>query len=232
MGLNYGPSVVKSGLVLALDAADINSYPGTGTTWYDLSGNKNHVTLLNSPSYISSKFGGYFANDSDSYFSGVGTSTIPTGNSPYTMLVWARQNSTYGWGPNNGFISIGGFGTYYQSNSLRTVDNTVGHFWHYWWGYDIGLQNNNAGLALDKWFMVAATYNGTNRTIWVNGILRSTDIPSQTHNVTSTDILISRTYTTEYQQGDIAIARIYNRALTSDEMLQTYNIDRTRFNLN
>ena len=39
MALHHNPRIVTSGLVLALDAADINSYPGSGTTWYDLSGN-------------------------------------------------------------------------------------------------------------------------------------------------------------------------------------------------
>jgi hypothetical protein len=41
MGIGYGPRVVTDGLVLALDAADVSSYPKvvTGTTWTDLSGN-------------------------------------------------------------------------------------------------------------------------------------------------------------------------------------------------
>jgi len=47
MGLAYGGAIVRDGLVLALDAADRNSYPGTGTTWYDLSGNGNNGTLNN-----------------------------------------------------------------------------------------------------------------------------------------------------------------------------------------
>ena len=51
MGLNYGPSVIKSGLILALDAADVNSYPGTGTTWYDLTSGKHHGTLYNGITY-------------------------------------------------------------------------------------------------------------------------------------------------------------------------------------
>ena len=42
---NYGPRIVTDGLVLCLDAADRNSYPGSGSTWYDLSGNDNHGTL-------------------------------------------------------------------------------------------------------------------------------------------------------------------------------------------
>ena len=39
-----GPNIVQDGLVLALDAGSTRSYPGTGTTWYDLSGNENNFT--------------------------------------------------------------------------------------------------------------------------------------------------------------------------------------------
>ena len=70
MALNYSPRIVRDGLVMSLDAADINSYPRTGTTWYDVTGNGNHVSILNSPTYVSNNYGGYFANDNDSYFSG------------------------------------------------------------------------------------------------------------------------------------------------------------------
>ena len=49
MGIARGPKIVTSGLVLALDAADKNSYKGTGTTWRDLSGNNNTGTLTNGP---------------------------------------------------------------------------------------------------------------------------------------------------------------------------------------
>jgi hypothetical protein len=51
MSNNYGPRIVTDGLVLCLDAADQNSYAGSGSTWYDLSGNNNHFTLNNSPTY-------------------------------------------------------------------------------------------------------------------------------------------------------------------------------------
>ena len=45
MAISHSPRIVRDGLVLALDAADRNSYPGSGTTWNDLSGNGNHFTL-------------------------------------------------------------------------------------------------------------------------------------------------------------------------------------------
>jgi len=48
MGVFAGPNVVEDGLMLYLDAADPKSYPGSGTTWFDLSGNGRHATLKNS----------------------------------------------------------------------------------------------------------------------------------------------------------------------------------------
>jgi hypothetical protein len=221
--------IPTSGLVMNLDASNLDSYSGTGTTWYDLTGNGNNVSLINDPTYVGNSFGGYFSNDVDSYFSGVGTGTIPTGNNSYTMLVWARQTVSGGWG-DKGFISIGGFGSTNQSNALRTYNNTVGYFAHYWWGNDILLSNNNAGLSLGTWFLAAATFDGTTRRIWINGVSQASDTPVG-HNVTSTTIQVSKTFGSEYQVGDMAVARIYNRALTSDEMLQTYNAEKTRFGL-
>jgi len=47
MGVFAGPNVVEDGLMLYLDAADPKSYPGSGTTWFDLSGNGRHATLRN-----------------------------------------------------------------------------------------------------------------------------------------------------------------------------------------
>jgi hypothetical protein len=51
MSVHAGPNIVESGLVLALDAANPKSYPGTGTTWFDISGNGNHFTLYNGPTF-------------------------------------------------------------------------------------------------------------------------------------------------------------------------------------
>ena len=226
MALHHNPRIVTSGLVALYDAADRNSYPGSGTTWYDLSGNNYDLTLTNGPTWNED---GFFDNDSDSYFTGPGGPNIPTGNSPYTMLVWANQRGT--WAPANGLISIGGYYTTNGSNALRTLgNNTAGHFHHYWWGNDLSLTNNNAGIGTNDWFMVAASFDGTTRRIWVNGISR-VSAAATGHNVTSATIQISKTVATEYQIGDMAGAAIYNRALSSEEMLQNYKAQKTRFGL-
>ena len=51
MGILYNPNMVMDGLVLALDAGNPKSYPGSGSTWKDLSGNGNNGTLVNGPTY-------------------------------------------------------------------------------------------------------------------------------------------------------------------------------------
>ena len=60
--MNYGPKIVTNGLVLALDAADKLSYPGSGTTWKDLGGNAYDGTLTNGPTFTNA-FGGNIVFD-------------------------------------------------------------------------------------------------------------------------------------------------------------------------
>ena len=57
MGVFAGPEITESGLVLALDAGNLKSYPTTGTTWTDLSGRGNTGTLTNGPTYSSANGG-------------------------------------------------------------------------------------------------------------------------------------------------------------------------------
>ena len=67
MSNNYGPKIVTDGLVLCLDAADQNSYPGSGNTWYDLSGNGNNGTLVNGVGYNSGNLGSLVFGGVDDY---------------------------------------------------------------------------------------------------------------------------------------------------------------------
>jgi hypothetical protein len=57
MGIAYNPAIIRSNLVLCLDAANPKSYPGSGTTWTDLSGFGNNGTLINGVGYSSDNLG-------------------------------------------------------------------------------------------------------------------------------------------------------------------------------
>jgi len=220
-----GPEISNEGLVLCLDAANIRSYPGTGTTWTDLSGNGNNLTLTNSPTWNNS---GYFSTGSTGYFTGAGSASIPTGNSPYTMICWVRVTGS--WTDGKGIISIGGYGTNNQSNALRTYTSSLGNFAHYWWNNDLAITNNNAGLSVGTWFMVTAQFDGINRRVWANTTNVGSDTPTS-HNVTSTTIQVAKTFGTEYLQGDIATALIYNRGLSFTEIQTNFTALRSRYGI-
>ena len=69
MACNSGPDIIEDGLVLCLDAANINSYPKSGTTWSDLKGS-NDGTLTNGPTFSSANGGCIVFDGSNDYVNG------------------------------------------------------------------------------------------------------------------------------------------------------------------
>lgn len=215
-------NIVTAGLQLYVDALEPTSYSGTGTTWYDLSGNGNDVEMQNSGS-ITWNPSGYFATGSTGWFTKASGTNVPIGNSNYTLSVWVQLGSTWS---GQGLISVGSFGVTNQSNAFRTVGTNV--LLNYWWANDFSV--NSTVSPTTQWFNAVATYDGTNRSIWVNGAQIGTQVTSG-HNVTSSAIQIAKTSGIEYLQGNIAQALIYNTALSSDDILQNYNTQKARFGL-
>jgi hypothetical protein len=215
--------VVTSGLVLWLDASIAASYSGTGTTWYDLSGQNNHVTMQNSGSisYTASS-GGYFTTGSNGYFNRATTTGIPTGNSAYTMSAWIQKGGSWG---NGGIMGIGSaWGSTNLVNAIRTNGNNS--FFNYWWSND--LLGNSSLNPVTQWFNIVAEFDGTTRSLWVNGTQIASDTPTG-HNVTTSALGIAVTNNTEYLNSNIGQALIYNRALTSTEIAQNYSSVRARY---
>lgn len=223
MGIDYNNIIVTDGLVGYWDAANTRSYPGSGNTWYDLSTNANNLTLTNSPTYNAS---GFFSTGATGYFTGTGNSAIPSGSSSYTMSAFVQLPT---WGGGRGIISIGGYSVNNQSNAVRT-DNTLGYLYNYFWYNDLHITNNNGNIASSRWFNVVATYDGTTRKLYVNSILVGSDTPTAP-NVSSTVIQLAKTFDTEYLNGLIASAKIYNRAITATEISSNYNALKRRFYL-
>ena len=92
MAGNNGPKIVRSGLQLHLDAADRKSYPGSGTTWFDLSGNSRHGTLLNGPVFNSGN-GGYISFDGvDDYVNIPNATNLNNlGSQDFTVSMWVYR---------------------------------------------------------------------------------------------------------------------------------------------
>ena len=222
-GITVYDSLVTSGLQLYLDANSTASYPGTGTIWYDLSGQNNNVTMQNSGSIsYTASGGGYFTTGSNGYFNKATTTGIPTGNSNYTLSAWIQKGSSWGTG---GIMGIGSaWGSTNLVNAIRTSGNNS--FFNYWWAND--LLGNSSLSPVTQWFNVAAKFDGTTRSLWVNGAQISSDTPTG-HNVTTSALGIAVTNNTEYLNAKIGQVLIYNRALTTAEIQQNYTAVRSRY---
>jgi len=91
MASSLDPNISESGLVLCLDAADKNSYPGTGATWTDLSGNNRIGTLTNGPTFNSGN-NGYITFDGVDDFTDITFVPAQT-DSPLSVFSWVYLTS-------------------------------------------------------------------------------------------------------------------------------------------
>jgi uncharacterized delta-60 repeat protein len=108
MGISGGPNITKNGLALILDAADKNSYSGSGTTWYDLSGNINTSTLNNGPTFITASGGMIVTDGTNDNISISSTQTIGLErglhwDTEWTLEMWFNPNT---WGGPQGYKYI------------------------------------------------------------------------------------------------------------------------------
>ena len=230
-----GPKQVNDNLIFSLDAANPKSYPGTGTTCSDLSGNGNDGILTNGPTFNSSNDGIFYLDGTSDYLSITMSPTISfTNTDNFTMELWVIKTGTPASGNVNGlFLTQGpfrfGMDYYFGANQLRAgIRNTAD-----------GQYTTTFDTTLESWHHCVFTYETENTSgmkLYTQGILRSSRTTVGLSDFTSTgQFRIGATYalggTVKHLIGDISNARMYNRALTSQEILQNYNATKGRFGL-
>lgn len=212
--------IVTDGLVLALNAADPNSYPGSGTTWRDMSGNNNNGTLTNGPTFNSGNGGSIVFDGTNDYIS---TSYVPGNITAQTISCWiSKTNTQYSFILASATVYFGLeiYPTVIYANVQGTNYGQV--------SYNInGYQN--IVLTYDG----SQTGNSNRLKVYLNGTLQSLTysgtIPA---SVNIPGIVIgSRWWSARYSDGRIANMSMYNRALSSTEILQNYNAQKSRFGL-
>lgn len=233
MASSGGPDSISNGCILALDAANKVSYPGSGTSWYDINGNYN-TTLTNSPTFSNSNIGILtFARASSQYAETV--SSMPS-LSNWTIESWVKFTTV----PSaNTTVSAIITNVYNGSNinyTLTTdVDGTANKgiyvaFFNGAWRY-APFHAPSAGV----WYHYVGTYDGATIRMYVNGSSYSSTSyvgTSSSGGVTR----IARRWDDvatigNFINGSIPLVRIYNRSLTAAEVLQNYNELKPRFGL-
>jgi len=225
MTIGYGPSIVTSGLVLALDAADRNSYPGSGTTWTDLSGNGNTGTLTNGPTYSSSNSGSIVFDGTNDYVV-TGNSGI-TGNQSWSLSIWVSVNVSENGAGRQGWIIWDGAANQ-NTNQLISIGVNGGKVEVAHWGNDTVF--SNSPINFGSFQNITVTFNGSQELIYINSV--NTDSKSTSLSVTDGAwYFASAEGVNGFLNCNIASAQIYNRALTATEIQQNFNATRSRFGI-
>ena len=231
MAGSVGPDLVQNGLVLCLDAADKNSYSGSGTTWTDVSGN-NTGTLTNGATFNTGNQGSIVFDGADDYVNIPYNSVLIPNN--LTLSVWINRTSAVYYAH---FIGVPASNTTWASPYISYGIEYIGTTDTI--SFVTGYTDNNfdytnvAAFGNNVWFNFTATYDKTNVKIYINGLLQTTRAETRTLFASTANFYIGSNNTTSGYSlnGKIANTLLYNRALSATEVLQNYNATKTRFGL-
>ena len=237
MALAHSPRIVRDSLILYVDAANPKSYPGSGTTWKDLSGRGHHMTLNNEPTF-NSNFGGYldFDGTNDSATAEIGNLAGTTKDA--TMSIW--MDGDYGSSDHKGIIGFrqsannSGFFILRLTGTNDTLEmrlaNSGGQF-------DVkNAANNNPTVNTRIWCNLCLTYSNSNTLI--TGYYNGKKLGSTTTNATAFQsgmktfsIAKSSHANSFFSNMKASSAMLYEKCLSTSEVQQNYNAMKGRFGI-
>jgi len=238
-----GPSeIVSTDLQLHLDAGDPASYPGTGTTWYDLSGNGYNGTFVGTTSFDSSTNSMYFDSGPNTYIQTQYDSLVPN----ISLSVWFKapvQDND----PNSGLRPILLLGDFSLGDAARTGNgpleisiarqglSTVGTM-----RFEIGRDADPYRYTTsqryddDQWHNVVLVKNNNQMTVYIDGVLIADQVGDD-NNIYDTSLPLAigggTSPTSRRLLGRISEVLVYEKTLTAAEVLQNFNATKDRFGL-
>ena len=223
------PSIVTSGLTLMLDAGYVPSYPKTGTTWSDLSGNNNNGTLISSPTFNSASNGGITFSAANQYTST--NITVPSPSTRATTYEIAFIPAVGSITNLSGLMGWSGYLTNVFSLGFDNSNNIISQ--GYSSGSTVSFYNGVGNFSYSSATVVTAVYENLKNTYYINGVLAYS---------TTYTIPVITSFTTinvgGYSQGGwtqsrctVFYARVYDRALSASEVLKNYDACKSRFGL-
>jgi len=212
--------IVTNGLVLNVDAGFTPSYTSSGNTWYDLSYGGYNGDLVNGPTFNSSNGGSIVFDSVDDE---VNTTYGPT-LGDFTIGIWFKDNGT----PQYGRLVDKSYTNGFWLGRNDTTPNS--------WGGGIKETSFPYGIFLNltdgQWNYLVSIRSGTTHILYGNGIANTTSNTVTSSALDSTTFSIGAWSGSENSQrfkGNIAVVQVYNRALSSTEVLQNYNAQVSRF---
>jgi hypothetical protein len=234
MSLSRGPKIVTNGLVLYLDAANTKSYSGSGTAWYNLSGNSNTGTLTNGPTFSA-------GNQGSIVFDGVNDNVLLSSTAGltnnFTIDLWCLPNATHEIDSESTSGTTGISGQRYIVEAEHQGSNG---------GAGISIGTNGVSVyehgdsylpallvystTISSASHIVVVYTSKQPTLYINSSNVRTGLTSPKTTVyLSTPNIGGFAY--GYFSGNIYTVKFYNRSLSATEILQNYNATKRRFGL-
>jgi hypothetical protein len=215
--------VVTTGLQLYLDAGNASSYSGSGTAWNDLSGNGRNGTLTGGPTYSATNGGSIVFDGTNDYVQCTGSLTVTAA----TFVTWIRRNGNQG--QYDGIL-------FSRGTSVTGMNLQVSNQIAYTWNDAVNTYSWQSGLIVPDatWCMIAVSVTSTAATAYLcqaSGITTATNTVSHTSSVINDIKIAWDDATSRYFTGNIAIAQLYNIALSAGEISQNFQADRARFGI-
>ena len=241
MSNNYGPKIVTDGLVLCLDAADRNSYPGSGNTWYDLSGNGNNGTLTNGPTFSNGNGGSIaFDGSNDSVVNTYTSNFHMDTNSTIEVIFKCNSSLTNSTDSRQSLFSNStsiSFGLEIGIFSGCNIDSTTGFrfLMHRQGSCFSAVSAANAWVQSEICFFTYTRDASRGEKMFVNGQeitpQQANGYPYSAGSSSSFFGIRQGTGGGQRLNGNIYKTSIYSKALTPQEIQQNYNATKGRFGL-
>jgi len=238
---------VSEGLILNLDAGNRASYSGTGTTWFDLSGNRLNGTLVNGPTYSGTGVSTVITCDgTDDYIEVLDNSLLDFGSNNFTVEYWFKKLATTTgydniWGVNKWNVGGGGAGTNEWALIIGQGDSGIGDSVAF--AVESGSTSYvstwfNLTNALTQYHQLVATRNGNKLELYLDGSQLYSNTPAgfttsvSVNNISGRNLRISNAALNNYfTNASSAVVRLYSKALSSSEVLQNFNFYRSRYGI-
>ena len=214
-------SFVTSGLTLNLDAGNLSSYSGSGSTWFDLSSNGADATLYNSPVFntISPKYLDF--NGSSQYGFASKTDIVPS--TTYTKAAWFFWR---GYGVNNNIVSGGNGGHFIFGAATNKI-----YCGHADWPNYLAFPSITT-ISLLTWYYVTLTFNTTDgMALYINGTLDNTYTANKAARGGDGSVEVGAFSAGNFLYGALGKVHCYNRSLSASEVLQNFNATKAEYGL-
>jgi len=220
VALAYNPTIVSSGLVVAYDPANPKCYPGSGVTFYDLSGNNNHGTLTNGPT-ISNNLAKYTVFDGSNDYIVSANNTGIAVTSPRTIMAWAWMGNVA-----SSVIARIGASADNQAYEMQVWSSKL--IMHRYAGAPSHVESTSS-VKLNRWYHFAISYDGSNVKFYIDGAYDG--VSSLSLNTANAPLYVGSPVWggNGHMNGNVSQTLLYNRELSATEINQNYNATKGRY---